>query len=63
VYRVKLRCYYPLLVSGNPYRLVFVDNEQYVYFTVANGFDPAEITARVGVQPTKFWHRLQNERA
>jgi hypothetical protein len=34
-----------------------VNNEQYAYFTVVNDFDPAEITARVGVQPTKCWRR------
>ena len=28
------------------------DNEQYAYFSVTDGFDPAEITARVGVAPT-----------
>jgi hypothetical protein len=27
-------------------------NEQYAYSTIAGGFDPAEITARVGVTPT-----------
>lgn len=33
------------------------DNEQYAYFSVSNGFDPVEITARVGVQPTECWRR------
>jgi len=33
------------------------DNEQYAYFAVADGFDPADITARVGVQPTDSWRR------
>jgi hypothetical protein len=33
------------------------DNQQYAYFTVTDGFDPAEITVRVGVQPTESWRR------
>lgn len=33
------------------------DNQQYAYFSVSDGFDPAEITARVGVQPTECWRR------
>jgi hypothetical protein len=33
------------------------DNQQYAYFTVTDGFDPAEITALVGVQPTECWRR------
>lgn len=31
------------------------DNEQYAYFAVEGSFDPAEITARLGVAPTKSW--------
>ena len=33
------------------------DNEQYAYFSVADDFDPAEVTARVGVSPTTCWRR------
>ncbi len=33
------------------------DNQQYAYFSVFDGFDPEEITARVGVQPTACWRR------
>jgi hypothetical protein len=33
------------------------ENEQYAYFAVSNGFDPDEVTARVGVQPTKSWRQ------
>jgi hypothetical protein len=33
------------------------DNEQYAYFTLGGNFDPAEITARLGVQPTECWRR------
>ena len=33
------------------------DNQQYAYFAVYDGFDPAEITARVGVPPTECWRR------
>jgi hypothetical protein len=33
------------------------DNQQYAYFSVHDGFDPAEVTARVGVQPTESWRR------
>ena len=33
------------------------DNQQYAYFSVTDGFDPAEITARVGVEPTECWQR------
>ncbi len=33
------------------------ENQQYAYFTVVNGFDPAEITARVGALPTESWRR------
>ena len=33
------------------------DNEQYAYFFVVDGFDPADITARVGVPPTECWRR------
>jgi hypothetical protein len=32
-------------------------NEQYAYFTVVGDFDPFDITARVGVQPTKSWRK------
>jgi hypothetical protein len=33
------------------------DNQQYAYFALQGNFDPAEITARVGVQPTECWQR------
>jgi hypothetical protein len=33
------------------------ENKQYAYFSVSDGFDPAEITARVGVRPTESWRR------
>jgi|SRR5437588_923801 len=33
------------------------DNQQYAYFTITDGFDPAEITAGVGIQPTEGWRR------
>ena len=33
------------------------DNEQYAYFSVHDGFDPAEVTARVGVPPSESWRR------
>jgi hypothetical protein len=33
------------------------ENQQYAYFSVSNGFDPAEITARLRVQPTECWCR------
>ncbi len=33
------------------------DNQQYAYFSVSGEFDPAEITARLGVQPTECWRR------
>ena len=33
------------------------ENRHYAYFGVADGFDPAEITARVGVEPTESWRR------
>jgi hypothetical protein len=33
------------------------DNQQYAYFSVWDGFDPSEITVRVGVQPTECWQR------
>jgi hypothetical protein len=33
------------------------DNQQYAYFTVVDGFDPAEITVRVGIPPTECWRR------
>ena len=33
------------------------DNHQYAYFSVTDGFDPVEITARVGVEPTECWRR------
>jgi hypothetical protein len=32
-------------------------NEQYAYFTITGEFDPAEITARVGVIPTDSWKK------
>jgi hypothetical protein len=33
------------------------DNQQYAYFALEGDFDPAAITARVGVQPTECWRR------
>lgn len=33
------------------------DNQQYAYFALEGDFDPADITAKVGVQPTKCWRR------
>jgi hypothetical protein len=33
------------------------DNEQYAYFTITDSFDPAEITRRIGVEPTKAWRK------
>jgi hypothetical protein len=33
------------------------DNKQYAYFSVSDGFDPADITTRVGVPPTECWRR------
>lgn len=33
------------------------DNQQYAYFALKGDFDPADITARVGVQPTECWRR------
>ena len=33
------------------------NNEQLAYFSVSGDFDPAMITARVGVQPTECWRR------
>ena len=33
------------------------DNQQYAYFAVSDGFDPAEVTERVGAQPTEYWRR------
>lgn len=33
------------------------DNQQYVYFALGGDFDPADITVRVGVQPTECWRR------
>jgi hypothetical protein len=33
------------------------DNEQYAYFTITDSFDPAEITQRLGVEPTKSWRK------
>lgn len=33
------------------------DNQQYAYFALEGDFDPAEITARVAVQPTECWRR------
>jgi hypothetical protein len=33
------------------------DNQQYAYFTVTDGFDPAEVTARFGSPPTECWQR------
>lgn len=33
------------------------ENQQYAYFTITGGFDPAEITRRVGVQPSESWRR------
>ena len=33
------------------------ENEHYAYFTVTGNFDPATITARIGVVPTECWQR------
>jgi len=33
------------------------DDEHYAYFKISGDFDPAEITARVGVQPSESWKR------
>jgi len=32
-------------------------NEYYAYFTIANSFDPDEITRRVGISPTDSWRK------
>jgi len=32
-------------------------NKHYAYFTTTGEFDPADITARVGVEPTECWRR------
>ena len=32
-------------------------NEQYAYFSITGSFDPADITARVGVEPTECWRQ------
>lgn len=37
--------------------MAVVDDQQYAYFSVSDGFDPAEITARVEVLPTECWRR------
>ena len=31
------------------------ENEHYAYFTICSGFDPDEITKRVGINPTESW--------
>ena len=33
------------------------DYQQYAYFAITDGFDPAVITARVGFPPTECWRR------
>ncbi len=33
------------------------DNEYYAYFSLNGSFGPADITARVGVEPTKCWRQ------
>jgi hypothetical protein len=33
------------------------DNQQYAYFALKGDFDPVDITAKVGVQPTECWRR------
>jgi Domain of unknown function (DUF4279) len=33
------------------------NNKQYAYFALEGDFDPADITARVGVQPSECWRR------
>jgi len=33
------------------------DNQQYAYFALEGGFDPADITARVGAERTECWRR------
>ncbi|HEX2329250.1 MAG TPA: DUF4279 domain-containing protein [Candidatus Angelobacter sp.] len=30
-------------------------NESYAYFVIAGGFDPVDVTARVGVTPSQAW--------
>jgi hypothetical protein len=32
-------------------------NDQYTYFVVTDSFDPADITNRLGVEPTSSWQR------
>lgn len=32
-------------------------NEQYAYFTIADSFDPDEITRRLGVEPSDSWRQ------
>jgi hypothetical protein len=31
------------------------DNKQYAYFTLVGSFDPAEVTARIELEPTESW--------
>ena len=39
------------------------DNEQYAYLTVVGDFDPATITAQLGLEPSKAWTKGErNER-
>jgi hypothetical protein len=33
------------------------ENEQYAYFTLVGDFNPASITARIGLNPTKSWKK------
>ena len=33
------------------------ENEQYAYFTLTGEFDPAAVTARLGVEPTRAWRK------
>jgi hypothetical protein len=44
-------------VSEGLQRAMVEENQQYAYFALEGGFDPADITARVGVQPTECWRR------
>ena len=39
------------------------DNEQYAYLTITGDFDPASITARLGIDPSESWQKgTRNER-
>ena len=36
---------------------IMKENELYAYFTITGDFDPADITARVDVEPTESWRK------